>query len=58
MDRLGFNPSGFSHPLGRPAGWSTKQHPDALDPQNAQDRIDDGGLADARPTGDDERFAR
>ena len=30
---------------------------DALDAENAQDRLDDGGLADARPAGDDERLA-
>jgi hypothetical protein len=41
MDRLGFDPSGFNHPLGGAAGWSAKQHPDALELENAQGRIDE-----------------
>src|SRR6516165_8756439 len=58
MDRLGFHPGRFGHPLGGAASWSAKQHPDALDPENAQDRIDDGRLADAGLAGDDKRLAR
>ena len=57
MDRLGLESRRFGHPLGRAPGRGAEQHPDALDPENAQDRLDDGGLADARPAGDDERLA-
>ena len=57
MNRPGLESRRFGHPLGRAPGRGAEQHLDALDPENAQDRLDDGGLADARPSGDDERLA-
>ena len=57
MDRLRLQPGGLAHPLGRAPGRRTQQDIDTLGGQDAQDRVDDRRLADARPTGDD-RYLR
>ena len=45
----------LGHALGGAAGRRAKQQVHALGRENAQDRVDDGRLADAGPAGDDQR---
>ena len=52
------SPVDFGHALGRPAGRGAQQQPDGLRRENAQDRVDDGGLADARSAGDDQNLGQ
>ena len=54
MNRLGFEPSRFSHPLGSSAGRRAEQQLHALGYQDPQNGVDDGRLADARPACDDQ----
>ena len=51
MDGLRFETGGLAHPLRGPPGRSAKQVFHALGRQDAQDRVDDRRLADARPAG-------
>ena len=53
VDRLRLQPGGLAHPLGCAPGRRTQQDIDALGGQDAQDRVDDRRLADARSAGDD-----
>ena len=54
VNGLGLEPGGFRHPLGGAAGRCAEQQVHALGRQDAQDGVDDGRLADARPAGDDQ----
>ena len=56
MDGLGLEAGRFGHALGGPAGRGAQQQADALGGEDAQDRVDDGRLADARAAGDDEHL--
>ena len=53
VDRLRLEPGGLAHPLGGAPGRRAQQDIDALGGQDAQDRVDDRRLADARSAGDD-----
>ena len=53
VDRLCLEPGGLAHPLRGTPGRRAQQDIDALGGQDAQDRVDDRRLADARPAGDD-----
>jgi hypothetical protein len=53
-DRFCLESRRFRHPLCRAACRGAEQH---LHGQNAQDRVDDGGLADTRAADDDDRLA-
>ena len=57
VDGLGLDAGGFGQAFGGPAGGRAKQTIHFLGPQNQQDGIDQGRLADARAAGDDERPA-
>ena len=47
------NPVGLRHPFGGTTGRRAEHHSHALGGQDAQDGVDDGRLAHARPAGDD-----
>jgi hypothetical protein len=51
VNRFGLKAGSFVHPLGRAAGGGTQQEPYMLGRENAQDGVDDRGLADARSAG-------
>ena len=51
VDRLRLQPGGLAHPLGGAPGRRAQQDADILGGQDAQDRVDDRRLADARPAG-------
>ena len=53
VDRLRLQPGGFAHPLRGTPGRRAQQDIDPLGGQDAQDRVDDRRLADARSAGDD-----
>ena len=56
VDGLGLLPRCLAHAFGGAARRRAQKHLHVLGPQNAQDRVHDGGLADARPAGDDEHL--
>ena len=56
VDGLGLEPGRFGHALGGAAGRGAQQQAHALGGEDAQDRVDDGGLAHARPAGDDQHL--
>ena len=58
VDGPGLPPGGLAHPPGGPAGRRAQRELDALGGQDAQDGVDDGRLAHARPAGDDDRLGR
>jgi hypothetical protein len=47
VNRFGLKAGSLIHPLGRAAGGGTQQEPYILGRENAQDGVDNGGLADA-----------
>jgi hypothetical protein len=51
-------PGGLGHALGGAAGGRAEQQLHALGRQDAQDRVDDRGLADAGAAGDDHDLGR
>jgi hypothetical protein len=54
VDGFGLSPCCIVQALGRAPGRSAEQKLHGLRCENTQDRVDDGGLADARSTGDHE----
>jgi hypothetical protein len=56
VDRLGFEPSRFRQPLGRPSGWRAQQRLHLFCTQDRQYRIDQCRLPDARPARDDQQL--
>src|SRR5580692_4325850 len=56
MNRLGLKAGGLGHALGCAAGRGAKEQVDALRSENAQDRIDEGRLADSWAAGNDEHL--
>ena len=56
VNGLGLEPGRFGHALGGAAGRGAQQQAHALGGQDAQDRVDDGRLADTRAAGDDEHL--
>ena len=56
VDGLGLEPGRLGHALGGAAGRGAQQQLHALCREDAQDRLDDRGLADARPAGDDQHL--
>ena len=58
MDGLRLDAGGFGQALGGPARRCAKRHGDALRHECLQDRVDEGGLADARAAGDHQGLAR
>ena len=56
VNGLGLLPRCLAHALGGAARRRAQKHLHLLRPQDAQDRVHDGGLADARPAGDDEHL--
>ena len=58
MDGLGLPPRGLGHPLGRPARRRREQDASPLLLQDADDAVDERGLARAGAAGDDQELAR
>ena len=56
VDGLGLEAGRLGHALGGAAGGGAEKQLRALCRENPQDRLDDRGLADTRPAGDDEHF--
>src|SRR5207253_2317376 len=56
VDGLGFKTGRLAHALGGAAGRSAQEEPHALGGENAQNASDDGGLADAGTTRNDQHF--
>src|SRR6516164_5841450 len=56
MDCLGLEAGRLGHALGRAASRRTQQKGCALRCEDAQDRLDDGGFADAGPAGHDQHL--
>ncbi len=56
VDGLGLEAGRLGHALGGAAGGRAEQELHALGREDPQDRVDDGGLADAGAAGDDEHF--
>ena len=58
VDGVGPRSVVFAHPLGGPPGRRAQQQPHAFGGEDAQDRIDDGGLADTRSAGDNQDLGK
>ena len=58
VNGLGLEPGRLGHALGGAAGRRAQQQLHALRGENAQDRVDDRGLADAGAAGDDQDLGR
>ena len=56
VDGLGLHAGRLGHALGCPSGGGAEQKLRTLGRQDAQDRVHDGGLADARAAGDDQHL--
>ena len=58
VNRLGLKAGGFAHALGGPAGGGAEQDAQLLGGQDAQDGVDQGGLAYPRAAGDHQHLGR
>jgi hypothetical protein len=58
VDGLRLQPGALRQPLRRTAGRSRKRDPHALDAEDLQDRVNQGGLADPGAAADDEHLRR
>ena len=56
VDGLGLHAGRLGHALGCASGGGAEEKLRALRRQDAQDRVHDGGLADARTAGDDQHL--
>src|SRR5262245_53380062 len=56
VDGLGLEAGRLSHALRSAAGWRAQQKAGAFRRKDAQDRLNDGGLSNARPAGHDQHL--